>query len=806
MNVLLLSWIFLLLPLALSAQPSRSVPVAGIVRDSATGEPLRFATVRVEGTTKGSITRADGTFLLRLDTGSYTLAFSMIGYRAARRPITLVDDSVFVEVFLADAPYRVPELVVSAEDPGVGIMRRALRRKSHQVDSLESYRYTLYTRFVVGTDTLTAGRSSGRNDTTIFSIFESYSDGYYRKPDDYYNEIVQRRQTANVPPEANFVAFGTNLNAYDDRITILGEEITTPFDPDALDYYDFVLERVTEEDEGVEVSRIRVEPKSDGRKLFSGYVGIDAARSVPIYVELQPNRAVSLPFDADLTYRQTFTLSDGFVLPSGMNILSSLQASIFWIINPRLDIEIQTVSYDYRCNIPLDDDLFSRRRVEASPSTDRFDSAFWNRNAVMPLRPEELAAYDQIRTAIENPDSLEGTSLVDKVFGEIPRMIGRLNRRPFTGLDDILRYNRIHGAYIGAGLTGEIAPGLEATVKGGYGTADERGYGEIALTRFLDENRHYSLFGSGYRRLARRDNPLIVTTRGITLLSLIWGNDYGDYYYADGFELGAEAGFGQSKFIRRDIFVRPTTARIYFRNERQASALSHETFALFGGDTPRRRNPGIIDGALRSVGFELNIDYSPLRTISDFGVRLTGELSEPSLIPSDFRFRQYTATLLWRTRTLPLWELDLRLSGGISQGETPPQRFFSLESAASAIAGEAVFRGMDVKEFYGDRFLSVSVEHNFGEVVPGVLRIPNVAAFGIEFILLGRIGWTEFSSRTLAYSGTALPTTQETKEQYYYEAGIGFNRVLLFFRFDLSARLSQVDRPRLFFTISGATF
>jgi hypothetical protein len=81
-----------------------------------------------------------------------------------------------------------------------------------------------------------------------------------------------------------------------------------------------------------------------------------------------------------------------------------------------------------------------------------------------------------------------------------------------------------------------------------------------------------------------------------------------------------------------------------------------------------------------------------------------------------------------------------------------------------------------------------------------------VAAFGIEFILLGRIGWTEFSSRTRAYSGTALPTTQETKEHYYYEAGIGFNRVLLFFRFDLSARLSQVDRPRLFFTISGATF
>lgn len=805
MKPALLLWL-LLLSLPLSAQPSRTIPIGGVVRDSVTGEPLRFATVRIEGTTKGSITRADGTFLLRLEAGSYTLAFSMVGYRAVRRSVTLTADSVFIEVLLADAPFKVPELVVSAEDPGVGIMRRALRRKDRQVDSLGTYSYRLYTRFVVSTDTLTAGRSSGRSDTTIFSIFESYSDGYYRKPDDYYNEIIQRRQTANVPPEANFVAFGTNLNAYDDQITILGEEIATPFNPDALDYYDFVLERVTEEDEGVEISRIRVEPNSNGRKLFSGYVGIDAARSVPVYVELKPNRAVALPFDADLTYNQKFTLSDGFVLPSGMSILSSLQASIFWIIAPRLDIEIQTVSYDYRCNIPLDDDLFSRRRVEAAPSADEFDSTYWNRNVVMPLRPEELAAYDQIRTAIENPDSLEGTSLVDKIFGEIPRIIGKLNRKPFTGLDDIFRYNRVHGAYLGAGLTGEIVPGLEATIRGGYGTADGRGYGEIALTGFLDSNRHYSLFGSGYRRLARRDNPLIVTARGITLLSLLWGNDYGDYYYSDGFELGAEAGFGQLKFIRRDIFVRPTTLRIYLRSEHQATALSHQTFALFGGDAPRRENPGIIDGTFRSVGFELNLNYSPLRTISDFGVRLTGEFSDPTLIPSDFRFQQYTGTIVWRTRTLPLWELDLRLSGGFSYGEVPPQRFFSLESAASAIAGEAVFRGMEVKEFYGDRFASVSMEHNFGEIIPGVLRIPNVAAFGIEFILLGRLGWTAFSQQTLAHTATLLPSTDSTGDRYYYEAGIGFNRVLLFFRVDLSARLSQVERPKLFLTISGATF
>ncbi len=801
--------IFLLLfvcALAAHAQPaSNGTPVAGILSDSATGEPLRYATIKVEGTTRGAIANTEGRFLLRLEPGVYTLSFSFIGYRPERRSVTVGTDSLFLNVALGSAAFTVREVVVSAEDPGVRIMREAIARKKRQTDSLDSYSYTLYTKFVVSTDTLTAGRVSGRNDTTIFSIFESYSNGYYRRPDEYFNSIIQRRQTANIPPEANFVAFGTNLNAYDDYITILGEEIATPFHPDAIELYDFVLEGTIEQSDSVALSRIRVQPKSEGRRLFSGHIDIDASRSLPHGVDLTPNRAVQLPFDASLSYRQGFDEVEGFVVPNGMRIYSSLEAAIFWIVAPRLDIEIVTVAYDYRPNISLDDDLFSRRRVETDPRVDEFDSLFWNRGAVMPLRPEELAAYDQIRTAQENPDSLQATGYIDRIFGEIPRTIGKLNRRPFTGFDDIIRYNRVHGLYLGAGLTGEPLSRLETTVKGGYGFADRRGYGELALKWSLDSNRHLALLGSGYRRLARRDNPLVVSTRSISLLSLLSGIDYGDYYYADGFELGVEGGIGQMRFIRRDIFVRPTSLRLFFRNEDHRTAIHRTDVSIFGGEDPRRTNPGIMDGTLRSLGFELNLGYSPLRTISRLGLQITGEFSNPSLIPSGFRFEQYTASFLWRTRTHPLWELDLRLGGGFSRGDLPPQRFFSLESSFSAIAAEAVFRGMKVKEFYGDRFLSISMEHNFGEVVPGILRIPNVAAFGVEFIALGRIGWTEFSAATRRFTGTTLPTTVETADRYYYEAGIGLNRLLLFFRFDLSARLSQVDRPAFFFTISGAT-
>jgi hypothetical protein len=730
----------------------------------------------------------------------------MVGYKTERRTVRVVGDSTQIDVSLQVAAAMTPEIVVSAYDPGVGIMRRAIARKERQRDSLESYTYMLYTKFVASTDTLTAGRPSGRNDTTIVSIFESFSRGYHRQPDDYYNEIIQRRQTANIPPESNFVVFGTSLNAYEDVVTILGEEIATPFHPDALDFYDFVLEESYMVDDSVKIDRVRVTPQGEGRRLFTGYVEVDDRRSVPHYVDLVPNRAVQLPFDASLRYRQKFDEVDGgFVVPTGMHIYSSLQASIFWIFAPRLDITIETVAYDYELNSELDGDLFAMRRVEATPQADTFDSTFWRERVVMPLRPEERAAYQAIEIAEEHPDSLQGTGYFGKIFSAITDAVATLNRPPSTGLNDIFRYNRVTGAYVGGGLFGELLPGLEGAVRAGYGTADRRLYGELSLRRKFDESGTFSIAGNLYRRLARRDNPYVVSGAAITALALLYRNDYGDYYYADGFDLGLEAGFGQLRFVRRDVYTRPTTIRLYVRNEEQRTAGNNATFAFLGGDRLFRTNPAIFDGRLRSVGLEINVGFSPMRRISDFGFQLGTEVSDPSIVPTDFSFRQFYGALLWRTPTLPLWQLDLRLSGGITLGDVPPQRFFSLESSASNTAGEGVFRGMGVKEFYGDRYAAVSMEHNFGEVIPGVLRIPNIASFGIEFILLGRAGWTAFSDETRTYTGTTLPSTDATDDRYYYEAGIGFNRVLLFFRTDLSVRLSQVERPRFMFTISTAT-
>jgi hypothetical protein len=87
-----------------------------------------------------------------------------------------------------------------------------------------------------------------------------------------------------------------------------------------------------------------------------------------------------------------------------------------------------------------------------------------------------------------------------------------------------------------------------------------------------------------------------------------------------------------------------------------------------------------------------------------------------------------------------------------------------------------------------------------------VLRIPNIASLGLEFILTSSLAWTTFSDSTLAYTSTNLPTLSGTAERYYGEVGLAINRILLFLRMDVTARFTQRSQPEFHLTISSATF
>lgn len=782
-----------------------NVKVRGSIITVSDGEPLRAVTVRVKGTNHGTYSNATGEFSLNVAKGSATLLFNLIGYEKDSVQLALNKDTSIV-VQLKQSSVLTRELVVVAEDPGMRIMKRVIAKKEHDRDSIKNYSYMLYTKFVASTDTSTAGRKDSDQDTTIVGIIETYSKGYYGAPDSYFNEIIQRRQSANVPPQANFTVFGNNINVYDDFVKIVSSEIYTPFHSNAPDFYDFTLDTLSDEDRPHSVCRIIVQPQSVTRRLFTGVVHIDTTTCTPVDAELEPNNAVQLPFDAKLRYRQEFQNVKGYTMPKQLNIYSTLSADILWLIEPRLDLNIINYSWDYKINDTLPDDIFERRQVEAAESASQFDTTFWKKHNFIKLTEKEKLAYKNISLARENPDSVYGAGFLNSIFGPITRQIAKLNRKPFTGIDDIFIYNRVQGAALGFGIRDYITPDIEGTFRTGYGFQDKRPYGDGSLKYFFDKNHRMSATVRAFRFLERSDNDNIVRQSSITLLSIINKTDYGDYYYGTGFESNFEIGFGQLRFIKRDEFGRATKLKISFKSDREENAYVNAKFSIFNNAEDFRLNPPIIEGLMNTVSLQFNYNYNELRRLEDFGFFISGEFSKPELTGSDFDFSLFRFGFNFKTVTLPIWSLDFRVNGGIGVGSVPPQKFFSLESSFSGIAAQASFRGMQLKEFYGNRFITASVEHNFGELFPGLLTIPNIASFGIEFILFGNYGWSDFTSdaRFAEINKVVhIPnSTAATRDNYYFEAGIGLAKLLFFLRLDMGARLTQTSTPQFFWAIS----
>jgi hypothetical protein len=753
---------------------------------------------------RAAISDRAGAFSIRLSPDERALVIgsrivvSCVGFKTDTVVIANLDSAIVVQ--LNERSFEGAEVVVRAEDPAVRIMRQVIARRTRQEDSLSSYQYRLYSKIVVNTDTLTATRSSGRGDTTVFSILESIADGFYKKPGKFTNRILQRRQTANIPPQANLVALGTNLSSYAGSVTLLGEEIESPFADNAFDVAEFTLRN--DVDDSIAVIDLR--SPSNLRKGFNGVLYIDTRTYVPLNVELEPNKAVNLPFDASLSYSQSFTVVDDMVMPLDLRIASSLTADILFIVQPRLDVEVETHCAGYVINPEIDDDVFDQWRVELTDRALTYDSVFWQQNAYGTLSREEEQAYTDIQRLIDNPDSLQST-VINRIFGPIARAIARLGRRPFSGFEDVVRYNRVHGLYLGIGTRFRPDTVVEIESGIGYGTADQTFYGWLRPTVFIDRQQRWSVDGSVFNILQRRDNPNVVRTSLITATSLLFGSDYGDYYYRRGGEAGVSYSWGQFVFIRNDIWQRPSSIRLFVRNEDNESAQTHDVWSLFH-PAEQRLNPQIMSGTLRSIGAQLRVNYSPVRLISRTGLSVAFEHSNPSILPSAFAFTTLQAEGMLRVKPVSVWTTDLVATFGWSDGGVPPQRFGSLESSVNGLAVTGSFRGMRVKEFYGDRYATLSLTQNFGEVIPGILRIPGIASFGIEFIAFGGVGWTTFSEQTRALTQTMLPTTAQTREGLYYEVGLGINRLLLFFRLDVNARISQRDRPEVRITLSGATF
>jgi hypothetical protein len=754
-------------PMSAAQKPT----LTGVVRDALTHASLAAANIRIIGTTRGTITNTGGAYSLTLDPGAYALLVSMVGYKPDTVLVSL-DSSTVRDVMLRPAEIILPEVIATSEDPALEIMRRAIARKHQWIDKLRSYRMDAFTRQII------------RRDTSIASITESYSTGYWHQGDTLREVIRQRRQTANIQSSFNAASVGALLNFNENRVRFLGYSFCGPTADDALDHYNFTL-LLTRSMAGHDVYHIGMRPNTATLPLFSGTIDIDGDTYALIGVDVTPNEAFLIPFvkDWQLRYRQQFSLYDStFWLPTDIRIEGSFDVGLPGLSFPRIGISQTSVISNYALNVPLPDSIFHKPRLVVDSSATTYDSTYWVSHDVLPLSPEEKTAY----ASIDSSQKLEVQFKPGGFAATLGTDAGILG--PVLSYEDFL-FNRVEGLHIGVKADFDrVTPILSIAANLGYGTSSNTATYGLRTELYTSASRGFG-FGAEL-------SHGVQTVGGAGPYGRLWNsvtslaakNDYYDYYRANGWSV--------SLLFRP---LRAARASLTFAQEHDQSISVATNYSLFYRSRQYRTNPAVDDGTMRSFRLDMRLgeEAVPLDLLARDAADISIEHSAP-WIGGDFAFTRFsfigsTSVTTFGTSFLLKPTLRAQLALGMASHSLPRQRMFTIETASSGYAPFAVMRAMDTREFVGTRYLAVRLEHNFRSLPFLLLHIPFLYRNGIELIVTGGA----------ARAWDATWNDPAAANRLYTEAGVAFSRIFGLARTDFTWRLS---RPTAFaFTVSFAT-
>ncbi|MFM7055263.1 MAG: DUF5686 family protein [Bacteroidota bacterium] len=124
------------------------IVVTGTVLDN-DKSPLPFASVYVNGTTRGTTSNENGLYAIEINETDRQLVFRYIGYKT--RVVDVVfdgSDRLTLDVMLEPESFSIQEIVVKAsgEDPAYAIIRKAISNRKKNANQAKTYTCNAYVK------------------------------------------------------------------------------------------------------------------------------------------------------------------------------------------------------------------------------------------------------------------------------------------------------------------------------------------------------------------------------------------------------------------------------------------------------------------------------------------------------------------------------------------------------------------------------------------------------------------------------------------------------------------------------------
>lgn len=262
-------FLFLFLPCLLHAQSG----LRGYTRNTK-GEAVPFVSIYVKNSQTGTVSNENAQYELRLPAGNYQIVFQEIGHKTIEKEVTVGEGFATLDIALEAQSFQLKEVSLSTknEDPAYTIMRKAIAMsKIHklQVDSYQARLYIKGTGRILGIPDIVEKKiaKEGVKEGKTF-LNESITDLQFEQPNKYTQNVLSTRSSEmdnNSVSPMDFV----QGSFYDPMLN----GIISPLSPSAFAYYRFALES-TFKDQGYEVSKIKVTPRSKGDDVWDGFIYI----------------------------------------------------------------------------------------------------------------------------------------------------------------------------------------------------------------------------------------------------------------------------------------------------------------------------------------------------------------------------------------------------------------------------------------------------------------------------------------------------------------------------------------------------
>lgn len=513
----------------------------GIVRDSVSLTPIEAVSVIAEGGRSGTLTRPDGTFVLKVPEGAKYLSVSSLGYH--KKIVPLKRNSYNLEVIhLSPSDYMMQEVVVKRRkekyskknNPAVDFARH-IREAGKLTDPVARHPFYGYDKYEISTIALNDFKSPEEDsvkfrkypflwenvDTSevsgkpvlTFSVNEKASQVQHRGGSRKELTTGRRHEGLDdlIDPELLNTFLGETMkeiDLYQADIDLLYNRFVSPLSPLAPDFYKFYLTDTVEVDDERCVV-LTFAPRNTAVFGFVGQLFVPEADSTMFVKRV----SMRLPRDINLNYIDKLFISQDFRKAddgSRLKTKDDLVLELSLIPGTQgLYARRNTTYSSHTFDEPHDNQAFSFLGAETSESqAESRDSVFWSDK-----RPSALSAGEGNVSSLRRglggiPFFRYGTMVIKTLSdGYLHTASGGKSKFDIGPLNTMMSHNYLEGWRFRAGgmTTANLSKRWFGRGYAAWGTKDHKWmYGGEVEYSFIDKKYHSREFPIRSLRLSHK--------------------------------------------------------------------------------------------------------------------------------------------------------------------------------------------------------------------------------------------------------------------------------------------------------------